>query len=820
MQEKELRLALVYYGGVSLAIYQHGVNIEVLNLLRASKAYHGPRDFAEKQAAEYVFAPDGEGDGAGSTAPVYFDMLKQIGRFEDLRVVVDVISGSSAGGINGIVLARAIVHDLSLAPLTEMWLEQADILQLIAPEARAGRWSKWYFAPFMRLLFARMEREGLLPRDADPDIRRRLSIFVRSRWFKPPFDGAHFSGLLLDGLMAMERGGATPSSLLPPELRLDLMITVTDYHGAEKPIYIHDPPVIRDREHRQILRFQAVQSSHGLVRSDLGLADVPALAFAARASASYPGAFPPAQIHEMDRLVAARQLEWPGRERFLAANFAHYRQLGLKGEDAVLLDGSILNNKPLRAAIDAIRLHTAYREVDRRLVYIDPHPDHSGMTPHAGMPGFFATLRGALSDLPRQDPIYEELEEANRFNDQVSRLKAIARISNAHVEALLEQATEGDLSGPVTLAQVRHWRLTASNLLASSALVYNAWVRSLVLEAADVILGLVCRTCAFEPQSRQAQWARRVIEAWCELEGMFPADYHIPQTVGRDAELPAFGRFIVDFGIRYKIRRASYVIQHINSLYQMGGEAAGGPADFAAVDELKRQVNDCLRRLYIVEDPSFLPGLPMPAMRRLFRAEETGPLPDPVRYAADQRARIGKVVARIGRTCGLMGRNEEMDEVLSSPLVAALPPPLRRIVLTGYLAWPYWDVVVLPAMNALGLESSAFEEVLVDRISPADATSLCIEAGCGDLRGVSALGFGGFLSRAAREHDYLWGRIHAIDRLIDIVASTVDPSRRHALPDFSALKKRAFAAMLDEEANRLANIPTVLAAVREAIARL
>ena len=37
MKEKELRLALVCFGGISLAVYMHGVSKEVLKLIRASK---------------------------------------------------------------------------------------------------------------------------------------------------------------------------------------------------------------------------------------------------------------------------------------------------------------------------------------------------------------------------------------------------------------------------------------------------------------------------------------------------------------------------------------------------------------------------------------------------------------------------------------------------------------------------------------------------------------------------------------------------------------------------------------------------------------
>jgi hypothetical protein len=39
MREKELRLALVCYGGISLAVYMHGITKEVWRLARASRAF-------------------------------------------------------------------------------------------------------------------------------------------------------------------------------------------------------------------------------------------------------------------------------------------------------------------------------------------------------------------------------------------------------------------------------------------------------------------------------------------------------------------------------------------------------------------------------------------------------------------------------------------------------------------------------------------------------------------------------------------------------------------------------------------------------------
>ena len=40
MREKELRLALVCYGGISLAVYMHGITKEIWRLVCASRAFH------------------------------------------------------------------------------------------------------------------------------------------------------------------------------------------------------------------------------------------------------------------------------------------------------------------------------------------------------------------------------------------------------------------------------------------------------------------------------------------------------------------------------------------------------------------------------------------------------------------------------------------------------------------------------------------------------------------------------------------------------------------------------------------------------------
>jgi hypothetical protein len=157
MKEKELRLALVCYGGVSLALYMHGVIKEILKLSRASKAYHSfPQ--SEQRDNQCYESPNGDDGRPHDTEDVYFTLLQSIGRTLSLRVIVDSIAGASAGGISGIVLARVLAHDLSIDHLRDLWLDEADILRLLG-SSRARPWSKWFLRPVLWILF-RLRRLG------------------------------------------------------------------------------------------------------------------------------------------------------------------------------------------------------------------------------------------------------------------------------------------------------------------------------------------------------------------------------------------------------------------------------------------------------------------------------------------------------------------------------------------------------------------------------------------------------------------------------------------------------------------------------------
>src|SRR5712675_257573 len=75
MKEKELRFALVCYGGVSLVLYMHGVIEEILKLSRASKAYHSVSEL-EHQADQSFEAVNGDDGRPHDTEDVYFALLQ------------------------------------------------------------------------------------------------------------------------------------------------------------------------------------------------------------------------------------------------------------------------------------------------------------------------------------------------------------------------------------------------------------------------------------------------------------------------------------------------------------------------------------------------------------------------------------------------------------------------------------------------------------------------------------------------------------------------------------------------------------------------
>ncbi len=751
MREKELRLALVCYGGVSLAIYMHGIVKETWKLLRASKAFH-----AEPPSRQ----------GLTGSELVWYELLENLSPHVALRVMVDIIAGASAGGINGVQLAHAIAGGHDMEPLREMWLNHADVEMLLDERAVRGSFLTHLFAGPLVWFLGRRKADPELEGIRDPAVRAEVSgklrRFVRSRWFEPPFSGEGFTRLLLKALGSMEQGQQT-GPLLPPDQPLDLFVTVTDFHGYSETLPLHSPPQIIETEHRLVIGFR---DEGGDTRH---LASAAALTFAARATASFPGAFPPFQARELDRVLASEQQAWPDRDSFLARMFPRHVTAGRDPAEAVLIDGSVLNNRPFGPAIDALGQRPAHREVDRRFVYIDPKPGGHLVGVQAGggnrTPGFFRTILRALSDIPREQPIRDSVEALNILSVRARRLRYIVAGMREAVDAAIVRALGRTLiMFKITSARLTAWRNRVHNAAVTEAgYAYPAYAHlklSQVVESVIAMLG-------------ESDGLRRSIWRWIQENG-------VDQVAAKGTPSP-YVAFLKRFDLQYRIRRLRFLIRRTNELIP------------DADDETRVALERAKVGLYAMLAPYI----------------DQRMAGHPVVAGLDIAAALEAVDARLGLTTLDAATDVALVALLNDP---GLTKPVRHALVLAYLGFPFFDIATLPLLQ--GDAADEFDEIKVDRISPDDAPSL----GVGMLKGLQLNAFGGFFSRAWRENDYLLGRLHAVERLTDIVISALPAKSSLPSGTVARLKRDAFRAVLDEERQYLTQIPELMAALDARVA--
>ncbi len=758
--ERELRLALVCYGGISLAVYMHGITKEIWRLARASQA-----------------ARNGADHGGGSQG-IYHALLDEIHETTNirLRVLVDIVSGASAGGINAVFLAQAIATGQSLDPLTELWMEHADVEALLAPSQRPShKFAKIWAVPLAWMVASRSKTiDETVEAGAREEVRLKLEKFVRSRWFEPPFGGKQLLGTIMDAFEAMAKG-PKGERLLPPGQPLDLFITVTDFRGHPERLRLNSPPAVLETEHRLVFAF----GDHGQPGP---IAHACELAFAARATSSFPGAFPPMSVGEIDELLAERGATWAGRDEFLEHALPQ-QWADNRAEKAVLIDGSVLANAPFRPAIEALRERPARRQVDRRFVFIDPFPNARlalyGDQPKEDRPGFFQTIIGALSELPREQPIRDNLEEIAERSDRIVRMLGIITEIRAEVETQVEA-----LFG-----------------------------YTLFLD--------------YPTSKRLAAWRRRAQIAAAAKAGYGHTAYGLLKV---DGAINRTAQLIYSIGDSHgpeklrEIRGAVALAVRGRGLDQFGAALSNGasPAtlEFLRAHDLGfriRRLRLLARRLTEVDAAETHDEL-LPMREAIYeslaayleckRSDMFADLRDQAR-ALDGDA--GPLLDAIAERMSLKALDGETDIRLSEGF-SQLSKELRRPLLLAHLGFPFFDIATLPLLQGDGLDE--FDPIRVDRIAPDDACSIRAGGAEATLKGIQFNSFGAFFSRAYRENDYLWGRLHGADRLIDIILSTLPADNCLAEKRVKEIKRAAFHAILDEEEPRLTTIPGLFKELR------
>ncbi|MGH6781145.1 MAG: patatin-like protein, partial [Sphingomonadaceae bacterium] len=416
------------------------------------------------------------------------------------------------------------------------------------------------------------------------------------------------------------------------------------------------------------------------------------------------------------------------------------------------------------------------REVDRRMVYIDPKPGIRSIRiggDRAELPGFFTTIFGALSDIPREQPIGDNLDAIEARSRRVRRMSKIVEAIRPEVEAAIDALFGRTffLDSP-TPSRLANWRAKAQDAAArQSGFAYPAYghlkLSGMVEDMVDQIATLARADRTRHIDIRHAIWA--AVRATGITNG---------GALSANGASDAAVAFFRDHDLGFRIRRLRSVVRRIGEIEEEATEAS--PALQAARDAAYAAL-----ALYLDRQ-----------MDDFFGTDVIGAAENAV---AEPAAAMDAISA--ARDLRLV--DHRADDLLAVALTA-LPKAERRMVLLSYLGFPFYDIATLPLLHAEGTDE--FNPVLVDRIAPDDCTAIREGGAEATLKGIQFNSFGAFFSRAYRENDYLWGRLHGAERLIDITVSVLPMGVTLPPGTVATLKKQAFRAILAQERPRLAAI--------------
>ncbi len=762
---KELRLALVCYGGSSLAVYMHGVTKEIHRLVRGSALLDSSKDVADSgTASERVYAR------------LLSEMADRHREGVRTRVVVDVVAGTSAGGINGICLAKALAHNLSLDEFRDLWFRRGDIDGLLA-------------AP------------GFLPRS--------LKVaWVAARALRhAPLKGDLMAKWIYDAFRSMDEKGPEPASLpslMPERHVLELFVTVTDFYGYSRQVPYADPNPIHDTRHRHVLAFRYGGDDR---RDDFDAGSNGGLTFAARTTSSIPGVFPPVSFDQLRKWLGERHLDLAQLEKRF---FRLYELSKFPPGWTWFVDGGVLDNKPFGPAIHAIRQRPAEVQVDRRLLYLEPDPGESRKVSGQPAPGTVAAAIGALTGLPRAEPILDDLVEVGALNERVRRIADIIETSWDTVEQRVRE-----IAGPLTaipedpanleLAQIRtHLNEEARK---NAGFSYATYVRLKISGVVDRYAETACAVCDLPHDSTHALLARSTVRCWAEREKLFEQ---------RIEPSPGQLEFLVAFDLGYSARRLRFVIDGLNHWYRSAGASGYPPREeidaaksslWAAVDTLRDAMSGAGFDETLINHYSTC--FAVDAMREFMESRGF----DADAYVAEHSEQFGALeVALREYLHGKLSRftGDLYTELLR--LTQGWESQYRWDLLVRYLGFPFWDVLLYPIQALSDVGERDHLEVV--RMSPRDTHRIPVPTGNRQhkkLIGAESHHFGAFLSRTGREQDYLWGRLDGAERLIGILLQEATEA------DKDRWCNEAFQAILDEDEEALPKASDLVRHVRTTI---
>jgi patatin-related protein len=328
---------------------------------------------------------------------------------------------------------------------------------------------------------------------------------------------------------------------------------------------------------------------------------------------------------------------------------------------------------------------------------------------------------------------------------------------------------------------MQKWRNSAQEkAIVAAGFGYRAYNH---LKIAGVVDDIVATARRSLPDASNAFFRDIRAALWTEI-GARDIDHMSPHKGKATARQIVFFRA---HDLRFRIRRLRFLARHLTEQVE---NAIDMPDDDFA--KMRDAIYNCLALFLDLETAEFLGAD--------FALAVKAGIDDPaglIDHLAVQR--------------DLVRTDAKVDKILCDAMLT-LPVAARRTMLLGYLGYPLYDIATLPLLQDEGFDE--FDPVKVDRISPDDCVSIRTGGTAATLKGIEFNNFGAFFSRAYRENDYLWGRLHGAERMIDILISSLPPGHEFSASRAQSYKKQVFHAILDEEEDRLTHIRPLIMSLR------
>jgi patatin-related protein len=363
--DREFRLGLVLYGGISLAIYMNGICQEFYNAVRGRGIY------------------------------------KLVKALTNSDIVVDIVSGTSAGGINGVLLSYALANSdesniVDFQQFAQIWRNSGDIDKLLREPARGKSTSEVN------------------------------SFLDGEEYYQGEFEKAFRQA-------GNYRESAPKNEWYSDFRELDLYLTGTDLLGRIYKIFDNTGKVIDIKDHRTVFHLKYREDRKQWIGNPFKLEDegnYQALAKLCRITSCFPVAFPVVTVklepnfaysdYEADKKL----VEWGELNKRILPP----RELTEHGHQLYFVDGGVLENRPFRHTISAIDRRTAYNPVDRKLFYIDPNPDVFVGSPEFNQmpkPDIWRVATNSLINLPSYQSIGKDVESIKEYNEKINKYRSL-----------------------------------------------------------------------------------------------------------------------------------------------------------------------------------------------------------------------------------------------------------------------------------------------------------------------------------------------------------------------------------------------------------